>query len=206
MKKTAFILSICSLLVAIAALVLNFVPCNKTAECSVEEEQVSSKTETEGIAYFNLDEVISAYQFAIDLQQAFEQKAKGINDDVNRRRTKIENEDKELAEKLNKGLITRSVAEVKYNDLQNRVAEFQQFGQQKQNELAEEQQVILNNIANAVMEYVKKYNATHNYSVILSTQGNLLSQPVVTASESLNITSELIEGLNAEYQANKSKK
>ena len=206
MKKTAFILSICSLLVAIAALVLNFVPCNKTAECSGEEEQVSSKTETEGIAYFNLDEVISAYQFAIDLQQAFEQKAKGINDDVNRRRTKIENEDKELAEKLNKGLITRSVAEVKYNDLQNRVTEFQQFGQQKQNELAEEQQVILNNIANAVMEYVKKYNATHNYSVILSTQGNLLSQPVVTAAESLNITSELIEGLNAEYQANKSKK
>ena len=206
MKKTAFILSICSLLVAIAALVLNFVPCNKTAECSGEEEQVSSKTETEGIAYFNLDEVISAYQFAIDLQQAFEQKAKGINDDVNRRRTKIENEDKELAEKLNKGLITRSVAEVKYNDLQNRVTEFQQFGQQKQNEVAEEQQVILNNIANAVMEYVKKYNATHNYSVILSTQGNLLSQPVVTAAESLNITSELIEGLNAEYQANKSKK
>ena len=206
MKKTAFILSICSLLVAIAALVLNFVPCNKTAECSGEEEQVSSKTETEGIAYFNLDEVISAYQFAIDLQQAFEQKAKGINDDVNRRRTKIENEDKELAEKLNKGLITRSVAEVKYNDLQNRVAEFQQFGQQKQNELAEEQQVILNNIANAVMEYVKKYNATHNYSVILSTQGNLLSQPVVTAAESLNITAELIEGLNAEDQANKSKK
>lgn len=206
MKKTAFILSICSLLVAIAALVLNFVPCNKTAECSGEEEQVSSKTETEGIAYFNLDEVISAYQFAIDLQQAFEQKAKGINDDVNRRRTKIENEDKELAEKLNKGLITRSVAEVKYNDLQNRVTEFQQFGQQKQNELAEEQQVILNNIANAVMEYVKKYNATHNYSVILSTQGNLLSQPVVTAAESLNITAELIEGLNAEYQANKSKK
>ena len=206
MKKTAFILSICSLLVAIAALVLNFVPCNKTAECSGEEEQVSSKTETEGIAYFNLDEVISAYQFAIDLQQAFEQKAKGINDDVNRRRTKIENEDKELAEKLNKGLITRSVAEVKYNDLQNRVAEFQQFGQQKQNELAEAQQVILNNIANAVMEYVKKYNATHNYSVILSTQGNLLSQPVVTAAESLNITAELIEGLNAEYQANKSKK
>ena len=206
MKKTAFILSICSLLVAIAALVLNFVPCNKTAECSGEEEQVSSKTETEGIAYFNLDEVISAYQFAIDLQQAFEQKAKGINDDVNRRRTKIENEDKELAEKLNKGLITRSVAEIKYNDLQQRVAEFQQYGQQKQSELAEEQQVILNNIANAVMEYVKKYNATHNYALILSTQGDLLSQPVVTASESLNISAELIEGLNAEYQANKSKK
>ncbi|MGM9788440.1 MAG: OmpH family outer membrane protein [Candidatus Cryptobacteroides sp.] len=206
MKKTAIILSICSLLVAIAALVLTIVPCTKKAECTASEEQTSGRGEAEGIAYFNLDEVISAYQFAIDLQQAFEKKAGGINDDITRRRTKIENEDKELADKLNKGLITRSVAEVKYNDLQNRIAEFQQYGQQKQNELAEEQQVILNNIANAVMEYVAKYNASHNYSLILSTQGNLLSQPVVTASESLNITAELIEGLNAEYQANKSKK
>lgn len=206
MKKTPIILSICSLLVAVAALVLTLVPCCKKTECSVAEEQTATENESAAIAYFNLDEVISSYQFAIDLQQAFEKKANGINDDINRRRTKIENEDKELAEKLNKGLITRSVAEIKYNDLQQRVAEFQQYGQQKQSELAEEQQVILNNIANAVMEYVKKYNATHNYALILSTQGDLLSQPVVTASESLNISAELIEGLNAEYQANKSKK
>ena len=206
MKKTPIILSICSLLVAVAALVLTLVPCCKKTECSGTEEQTATENESAAIAYFNLDEVISSYQFAIDLQQAFEKKANGINDDINRRRTKIENEDKELAEKLNKGLITRSVAEIKYNDLQQRVAEFQQYGQQKQSELAEEQQVILNNIANAVMEYVKKYNATHNYALILSTQGDLLSQPVVTASESLNISAELIEGLNAEYQANKSKK
>jgi len=204
MKKTTLILSICSLLVAVAALVLSFIP--EKAEGNTPAEKSEQIDNSEGIAFFNLDEVIAGYQMAIDLQQGFEKKAKGIDDDVTRRRSKIESEDKDLADKLNKGLITRSVAEVKYNDLQKRVAEFQQYGQQKQGELAEEQQVILNNIANSIMEYVKKYNTTHNYSLILSTQGGLLPQSVVIGSESLNITSELIEGLNAEYAANKSKK
>ena len=204
MKKTTLILSICSLLVAVAALVLSFIP--EKAEGNTPAEKSEQIDNSEGIAFFNLDEVIAGYQMAIDLQQGFEKKAKGIDDDVTRRRSKIESEDKDLADKLNKGLITRSVAEVKYNDLQKRVAEFQQYGQQKQGELAEEQQVILNNIANSIMEYVKKYNTTHNYSLILYTQGGLLPQPVVIGSESLNITSELIEGLNAEYAANKSKK
>lgn len=204
MKKTTLILSICSLLVAVAALVLSFIP--EKTEGNTSAEKTEQLDNSEGIAFFNLDEVIAGYQMAIDLQQGFEKKAKGIDDDVTRRRTKIESEDRDLADKLNKGLITRSVAEVKYNDLQKRVAEFQQYGQQKQGELAEEQQVILNNIANSIMEYVKKYNTTHNYSIILSTQGGLLPQPVVIGSESLDITAELIEGLNAEYAANKSKK
>ena len=204
MKKTPIILSICSLGVAAAALVLNFIPKHGTESTCGEKTEKSENTE--GIAFFNLDEVIAGYQMAIDLQQSFEKKAKGIDEDVTRRRTKLENEDKDLAEKLNKGLITRSVAEVKYNELQKKVADFQQFGQQKQNELAEEQQVILNNIANSIMEYVTKFNATRNYSLIFSTQGGLLSQPVVCGDEGLNITTELIEGLNAEYVASKSKK
>lgn len=207
MKKTSFILSICSLVVAIAALVIVLVPCSKQENTTSGELAECSDTQNcEGIAYFNLDELVANYQYAIELQQAFEKKAKEIDEDITRRRTKIENEDKELAEKVNKGLTTRTVAEQKYNELQKKVVDFQNYGQQKQNELAEEQQVILNNIANSVMEYVKKYNSTHNYALILSTQGNLLTQPVVNASESLNITAELIEGINADYLASKSKK
>ncbi len=206
MKKTSNILSICALVVAAAALVLTFVTGSPKCGHAESSAEGAPAANAEGIAYFNLDELVAGYQMAIDLQQNFEKKATGINDDVTRRRTKLENEDKDLADKLNKGLITRSVAEVKYNDLQKKVADFQQYGQQKQNELAEEQQVILNNIANAVAEYVKNYNAEHNYIAIFSTQGNLLASPVVTAAESINITAELIEGLNAEYASGKSKK
>ena len=200
-KNLPLILSICSLVAAIAALVCVFVlPADTTPAAEVEQSEQSVST---GTVYFNLDQVLSRYDMSIKLQADFEKKASGVDQELTRCRTKLENEDKDLADKLNKGLMTRSTAEVKYNELQKKVADFQQYGQQKQAELAEEQQVILNNIANSVMEYVQKYNAQKGYDLVLATQGALLSTPVVTGNAALDITEEIIKGLNEEYNSKK---
>ncbi len=202
-SNSSLILSICSLVVAAAALVLVFV-LPKGAKTSGQEE-TAQRDAVSSVAWFNLDQVVASYQMAIDLQSSFEKKAQGIGDDLNRRNSKLENEQKELADKLNKGLITRSTAEVQYNKFQEKVSSFQQLTQQKNDELAEEQQVMLNNIANAISDYVKSYNEQKDYEIIFSTSGNLLSQPIVTADSALDITQELIDGLNAEYQASRKK-
>ena len=200
-KNLPLILSICSLVAAIAALVCVFVlPADTTPAAEVEQSEQSVST---GTVYFNLDQVLARYDMSIKLQADFEKNASGVDQELTRRRTKLENEDKDLADKLNKGLMTRSTAEVKYNELQKKVADFQQYGQQKQAELAEEQQVILNNIANSVMEYVQKYNAQKGYDLVLATQGALLSTPVVTGNAALDITEEIIKGLNEEYNSKK---
>ena len=200
-KNLPLILSICSLVAAIAALVCVFVlPADTTPAAEVEQSEQSVST---GTVYFNLDQVLARYDMSIKLQADFEKKASGVDQELTRRRTKLENEDKDLADKLNKGLMTRSTAEVKYNELQKKVADFQQYGQQKQAELAEEQQVILNNIANSVMEYVQKYNAQKGYDLVLATQGALLSTPVVPGNAALDITEEIIKGLNEEYNSKK---
>ena len=200
-KNLPLILSICSLVAAIAALVCVFVlPADTTPAAEVEQSEQSVST---GTVYFTLDQVLARYDMSIKLQADFEKKASGVDQELTRRRTKLENEDKDLADKLNKGLMTRSTAEVKYNELQKKVADFQQYGQQKQAELAEEQQVILNNIANSVMEYVQKYNAQKGYDLVLATQGALLSTPVVTGNAALDITEEIIKGLNEEYNSKK---
>ena len=202
MKKTiSLILSICSLAVAIAALVCVFVQPGQAEQPS--SETIEQETSPATTVFFNLDQVLARYDMAIKLQADFEKKAKSVDQEITRRRTKLENEDKDLSDKLNKGLMTRSTAEVKYNELQKKVADFQQYGAQKQNELAEEQQVMLNNIANAVMEYVQKYNAVKGYDLVLATQGALLSTPVVTGDSALDITEDLIKGLNEEYNSSK---
>ena len=203
MKKTPIILSICALAVAIAALVLTIVPINKASKAEAEAE--AAEAAALNVAYFYLDEVVAGYQMAQDVQATFEKKAKSISDDLTRRNNKLENEQKDIADKLNKALMTRSTAEVQINKWQEKVAAFQELTQQKQNELAEEQQVILNNIANAVGEYVKRYNEEKGYSLIFSTNSGLLSQPIVDAEAGLNITADIIEGLNKEYQASKKK-
>ena len=69
----------------------------------------------------------------------------------------------------------------------------------KQQEMAEEQQVMMNQIANAIAEYVTEFNAEHQYALILATAGGILSTPVVAGDPKLDITDELLAGLNAAY-------
>jgi len=59
--------------------------------------------------------------------------------------------------------------------------------------------VMMNQIANAIAEYVVEYNATHQYALILTTAGSVLSTPVVAGDPSLDITEDLLTGLNAAY-------
>ena len=57
----------------------------------------------------------------------------------------------------------------------------------------------MNQIANAIAEYVEAYNAEKGFSMIIATGGNILSTPVVTGDPRLDITEDLLAGLNAEY-------
>ena len=64
----------------------------------------------------------------------------------------------------------------------------------------------MNQIANAISEYVKQFNEEKQYAMILATGGEILSTPVVTGDPKLDITDELIAGLNAEYVKTKETK
>ena len=64
---------------------------------------------------------------------------------------------------------------------------------------------MMNQLADAIDKFVKKFNETKKYALILTTQGEMLSAPVVTGDAALDITDEIIAGLNEEYVSNKSK-
>ena len=87
---------------------------------------------------------------------------------------------------------------------QQQQQQYQQYAMQKQQEIAEEQQVTLNQIANAINEFVLKFNADKKYALILTTTGDILPTPVVTGDPTLDITDELLKGLNDEYVKTKS--
>ena len=100
---------------------------------------------------------------------------------------------------MDKGLLTSSVANAQYQKLQQQQNEYQQYAVRKQQEMQEEQQVMLNQIMNAIAEYVQAYNAEKQYALVLTTSGDILPAPVVTGLASLDITDEILAGLNAEY-------
>lgn len=195
MKKTLLIIS------AIAVLA----GCNQPkASDTAEAENATEITSAAGsIVYIDLDRIIAEYDMANDLRSVVETKADGITKEINRRGTKLENEAKAFQEKIDKGLMTRSTAEVQAQKIAKQEQEFNAYAQQKQQEMMEEQQVMMNQIADAIKTYLEKYNEEKKYALIITNQGGV---PVITGDASLNITDEVLAGLNEEYIKTKNTK
>ena len=190
----------------IATVILSaFTGCNNNnAPAATSEGEAAAVSGA--IVYFNLDRVLNEYDMANDLRSVAETKFNSINQEVTRRGNKLEKDSKTFQDKVNKGLMTQSVAEIQYKKLQEQEASFNQYAAQKQQEIAEEQQVMMNQIADAIKTFIDEYNAEKGYAMILTTQGDILPAPVVTADPSLDITDDLLEGLNAAYVKSKSEK
>ena len=182
--------------------ILTLSGCNNNSTPAANEAGESTAV-AGSIVYFNLDRVINEYDMANDLRSVAETKFNSINQEVNRRGTKLEKDSKAFQDKINKGLMTQSVAEIQYKKLQDQQNSFNQYAAQKQQEIAEEQQVMMNQIADAIKTFIDNFNAEKGYAMILTTQGDILPAPIVTADPALDITDEVLEGLNAEYVKSK---
>ncbi len=203
MNKISLILGAGSLA---AALALTSCSTGNSAPASNASAESSPAVQSGAIVYFNMDRVISEYDMANDLRSVVETKVNSINQEVNRRGTKLEKDIKAFQDKINKGLLTQSVAESQNQKLIQQQNSFQTYAAQKQQEIAEEQQVMMNQIADAINTYIAEFNADKKYSLILATQGDIISVPVVAGAAELDITDTLLEGLNAAYVKTKGKK
>lgn len=184
----------------LAGLSLIAASCNNTQQNTTGENKAPEATAAQGaIVYFNLDTILNDYDMANDLRSVVETKVNSINQEVTRRRNKIEKDIKAFSDKLNKGLLTQSVAQTQNQKLVEQQQSFETYAGQKQQEILEEQQVMMNQIADAINNYITDFNADGKYAMIIATQGDILSTPVVAADPALDITDILLEGLNAAY-------
>ena len=196
MKKLPLILSILALAGVIALAVITLTKGNtKKAEPAATEANANKGA----IVYFNMDRVVAEYDLANDLRSVVETKVNSISQEVTRRQNKLQKDASSFQDKVNKGLLTQSTAQAQYQKLQEQDASFQNYAAEKQQEIAEEQQVMLNQIFDAIKTFVDEYNETMGYAMILVTQGDILPAPVVTADPALDITDEILAGLNDEY-------
>ena len=202
MKKLPLILSIIALAGMIALAIVTFTRGGDKKPAATETETAAQKG---AIVYFNMDRVLAEYDMANDLRSVFETKANSINQEVQRRVNKFQKDANAFQDKINKGLMTQSTAQVQSQKLQEQQANVETYANQKQQEILEEQQVMLNQISDAIKSFVDEYNAQMGYAMIVASQGDILPVPVVTGEERLDITDALIEGLNAAYIKEKGK-
>ena len=129
MKKTPLILSICALAGVVVLAILMIVGHPKGAKAADGSETAA---QAGAVVYFNLDRILEEYDMANDLRSVVQTKVESIDQEVNRRGSKLDRDLKAFQDKINKGLLTRSVAEVQSQKLAEQQQEFQNYANQKQ--------------------------------------------------------------------------
>ena len=203
MKNTSLILSIVSLIAVVAFGILTLTKGNSKADVAAEGEATETAACKGAIVYVDLDRILMEYDMANDLRSVVETKVQNIQAEVTRRGQKLEKEVASFQEKIEKGLLTRSVAEAQNQKLQQQDIEFQNYAAQKQQEIQEEQVVMMNQLSDAIQTFIDKYNTEKQYAMILTNSGGT---PVITADQALNITDDVLAGLNEEYIKAKNEK
>lgn len=202
MKRTPLILSILAVLIAACALILSITgrkPAHKPAAADGSEITAVAGD----IVYIQLDSLILNYDMYSDLSSELESKKQSIEEDINRRGRKLESDMKAFENQINKGLLTRSAAEKQQQSLLQRQQDLQNTAQIKQGEILEENEVMMNRVMDAVKTYLEEYNDAHNFAAILTTSAT--TNTVMIGNPALDITREILEGLNAEYVKSRNK-
>ena len=203
MKNTSLILSIISLVAVVAFGILSLTKGGKSADVQAEGSAVEAAASKGDIVYVNLDRILMEYDMANDLRSVVETKVQNIQAEVNRRAKKLENEVIDFQNKIDKGLLTRTNAEVQSQKLQQQELEFNNYAAQKDQEIQEEQVVMMNQLGDAIQTFLNKYNEEKQYAMILTNSGG---SPVITADAALDITDDVLAGLNEEYIKSKNNK
>ncbi len=182
-------------LVLVASL---FAGCNQQAapEAAKPATDSTGMAASAAIVYVNTDSLLAHYDMYTELSAQFQEKSSKAEANINSRGRNLQNEVNKYQDNMNKGLVTRTQALTIENDLQTKQQSFMQYREQLVNELAEEEQVMMNRIHYSILDYLKEFNADKRYGLILSTS---TGGPVLDADPSLDITPAVIEGINKYY-------
>lgn len=201
MKKTPLILACVAVLISAAALLVSLLP---KGGKSVETEPVAGQTAAAGdIVYIQIDSLLMNYDMYNDLMSAFQSKYQASQDELQKKSRQLESDAKAFENQINKGLLTRSAAEQQQQNLLQRQENLQNEANNKQLELQEEEYVLNNQVLDAIKTFLAKYNAAHQYSLILTT--SLASNIIMEGDRGLDITNDVVRGLNEEYIRNRNK-
>lgn len=189
------------------AVIILFAQCNQKKEGTTVTANVPEGTAgitNMKIAYVEIDTLLTKYNFWNDLNEMMMKKEENIRATLNQKMRELEADGKEFQHKYeNGGFASRERAEQENARLLKKQQDLQELQNRLTNELATENQKNSLQLRDSINSFLKEYNKTKGYSMIISNTGfdNLLY-----ADEAYNITQEIVEGLNKRYNPSSSKK
>ena len=164
---------------------------------SSELSQIRSAVEG-SIVHVDIDFLTENFLMTQDLTAQLEEKVNRFETDFTNRQRRFQQSVSDWENRATRGLETqRRLGEMR-EQLALDEQRLMQFFENSRMELAEEQGVMQRQILQAIMDFLEEYNKEKGYKYIL---GNAFGSNILFADPSLNITAEVLEGLNAKYRA-----
>ena len=192
-------------LIMLAAIVVLYVlhfSGNKTdaqTSAATNEPVVAGEGRQLTIAYVNTDSINAKYEYAQDLEKEVKAYQKNKENSYQQQMTQFQNDYQNYLKTGDQ--LTLAQQQAKETELKQRAEKLanleQQLAMQVQQKLMDENQKMLD----AVYQYIEKYNTADAKYDLIFTQSILLY-----GNEAMDITDEIIEGLNEEYRATKNNK
>lgn len=187
-------------LAAIAVLsILLFVQCGGNTGNQAATVAAPAATVEGGlkIAYVNIDTLLNNYNFSVTLRNEMLRKGENMRMTLSEKGKAIQADMEDFQRKVeNNVYATRQRAEEEQARIIKSQEDYARLEQRLVNELSAEEQK--NNIAlrDSINNFLTEYNKAHSYDLILSK----MADNILLANEALDITKEVIDGLNKRYK------
>lgn len=196
MKGTSLIVSVVLFVAVTVLYVLHF-----TGDSDHGLNDIKPVAGSEGglkIAYIKADSVILNFNLSQDLHDEFSKKQEAYTSEYGTKRQSFEKEAAAFQEKLQRGgFLTEQRAVQERDRLVGKEKEIVKLDQELSGKLAEIQAENNKKILDKVMDYLKRYNEKAGYDYIFN------GTNVLIGDEAHNITADVLNALNEEYEAAK---
>jgi outer membrane protein len=154
------------------------------------------------IAFINSDVLSEKYGFIKDSKAQLESYFRAKEDGLKQKEAKLRNDYQQFIQEA-QGFTEQAIAE-KEEQFRQRQQELMMDGQKLQEELETKQEENYKNILKRVDDYLRQLTKQKNYSYVF-TYSKGMPATIVYANDSLEITNQVVTGLNQEYKAKKGK-
>jgi len=195
-----------NILLAIAVAVLFYLHFNqKPAKVDVQAKTASTDSMVQKelkIAYVDLDSIQENYNYYKEKMDDFDRKKEGADRDLNNAFQKIENERIAFVQKGN--AITQVEAENFQREYTRKMQNLENQKKSLENNIQQEGVKTMEELKKKINEFLTEYNQSRGYSYIFSYSSTI--NILFYKDTALNITNEVVSGLNEAYNKTKVKK
>jgi outer membrane protein len=180
--------------------------CTLTA-CTSDKKNTNNNSASENIistkiAYVDLDTLDAQYQYIIDGREKFEKEQITMEEELKRMEQNIKNQYAAIQKKIDDKTISQEELEKAGQRIQSLEQNFQQKMQGMQGLLMAKTDSFKTDYRKKVDDFLAAYNKDGKYDYILSYQYGV--SLVLFANPALDITKDVVNGLNENYKKGKS--